>query len=75
MSPYLLECAKSKIEVLWNLGIPTDALENFAATVFSVGTVLYTGDGDCKIFQHQTYQKKRYNYTISTGGRNSAQSV
>ena len=57
VSPCLLECTKSKIQVLWNWERATDDLENFAATTFCVGTVLYTEDGDCKIFQHQTSKK------------------
>jgi len=57
VSPCFLECAKSKIQVLWDWEIATDDLENFAATIFSVGTVLYTEDGGCKIFQHQTCKK------------------
>ena len=57
VSPCLLECAKSKIQVLSNWEIATEDLESFAATIFCVGTVLYTGDGDCNIFQYQTSKK------------------
>jgi hypothetical protein len=46
VSPCLLERAKSKIQVLGDWEIATDVLENFAASIFNVGTVLYTEDGD-----------------------------